>query len=83
MCNDIINSFALSDLLGAKHTGMKVSASGLLSRIRDGWEVESMQRFGAGELLRHLEEMSERFYAGDAKAVDEFLQCYCLDKNRP
>lgn len=36
-----------------------------------------------GELDKHLVWMAERFYAGDIKAVDEFLQLWCLDDNRP
>lgn len=37
----------------------------------------------AGEMLRHLEELATRYYAGDALVVDEFLQLYCLDATRP
>ena len=70
------------DQLADKHHGMRVSASGILGRIRDGRYFRELD-FGCGELLRHLEEMSTRFYEGDIKAVDEFLQMYCLDKNRP
>lgn len=73
----------LNDLLGPDHKGMRVSASGLLGRIRDKWKMEDHQRYVAGELLRHLEELAERFYGGDVKAVDEFLQLYDLDDNRP
>ena len=36
-----------------------------------------------GEMLKHLQEVGRRFYAGDIKVVDEFLQLYCLDENRP
>ncbi len=35
-----------------------------------------------GEMLNHLEELGQRFYAGDIKVVDEFLQLYALDKYR-
>jgi len=69
--------------LAAKHKGMMISASGVLGRIRDKWKVEPHMRYGCGEMLRHLTEMVERFYGGDVKAVDEFLQLYCLDVNRP
>lgn len=69
-------------LLGPKHRGMRVSAEGVLGRIRDGRDVEG-HRFMAGEMLRHLEELATRYYAGDALVVDEFLQLYCLDATRP
>jgi hypothetical protein len=67
----------MSVILADKHTGMRISASGLLLRVKGDL------RFGAQSMLGHLQEMSDRFYAGDIKAVDEFLQLYCLDKNRP
>jgi hypothetical protein len=69
-------------LLGPKHQGMRVSAEGVLGRIRDGRDVEG-HRFMASEMLRHLEELATRYYAGDALVVDEFLQLYCLDATRP
>lgn len=69
-------------LLGPKHQGMRVSAEGVLGRIRDGRDIEG-HRFMAGEMLRHLEELASRYYAGDVLAVDEFLQLYCLDDARP
>lgn len=72
----------VTDLLAPKHTGMRISARGVLGRIRDGKHYPELN-FGCGELLRHLEEMATRFYSGDIKAVDEFLQLYALDANRP
>jgi len=63
--------------LGAKHSGMKISASGVLNR------VTGTSKFGAQEMLRHLNEMADRFYGGDMTVVDEFLQLYCLDDKRP
>ena len=72
----------LGDLLAPKHTGMKISAHGVLGRIRDGRYYKELN-FGCGEMLRHLEEMAARFYTGDAKSVDEFLQLYDLDEQRP
>lgn len=63
--------------LAAKHQGMKISASGILLRV--GGQL----KFGAREMDKHLKEMASRFYAGDIKAVDEFLQLYCLDDERP
>lgn len=75
-------SDVLGGLLAAKHTGTRISASGVLGRIRDGRYYKELN-FGCGEMLRHLEEMAGRFYSGDAKAVDEFLQLYDLDLKRP
>jgi hypothetical protein len=73
----------LSNLLGPKHTQMRVSAPGLLGRIRDGRKVERGHRYMVGQMLIHLEEIGKRYYVGDIKAVDEFLQLYCLDAERP
>ena len=69
-------------LLAPKHTGMRISADGVLGRIRDGNHYEELN-FVCGTLLDHLQQMSRRFYAGDVKAVDEFLQLYDLDQHRP
>ena len=71
-----------SALLGATHTGMKISASGILGRIAAGRYHSGLQ-YGCEVMLNHLQQMADRFYAGDAKAVDEFLQLYCLDDKRP
>ena len=30
------------------------------------------------ELFKHLEEVAEKYYAGNVEIVDEFLQLYCL-----
>ena len=68
--------------LSALHTGMKISASGILGRIRDGRYYRELN-YGCGVLLQHLEQMASRFYAGEVSAVDEFLQLYCLDDARP
>ena len=75
-------------ILAETHRGMRVSAEGLLGRIRDGAtlrgeEQESGTRYTVGELLRHLEEVGQRYYAGDIAVVDEFLQLYCLAADRP
>ena len=72
-----------SDLLGPKHKGMRISAAGLLGRISRGGKVDKGQRYVLGVMLQHLEATARRFYAGDVKAIDEFLQLYCLDDNRP
>ena len=73
---------ALDHLLASKHTGMRISASGVLGRIRDGLYYRELN-FVCGEMLRHLEELAIRFYSGDVKAVDEFLQLYDIDAQRP
>jgi hypothetical protein len=73
----------LSDLLGAKHTGMKISASGVLGRIEKGWKVDKGMRVCCGQMLTHLQDVAKKFYAGDVKIVDEFFQLYCLDEHRP
>lgn len=70
------------DLLAPKHTGMRISADGILGRIRDGRYFRGLN-YGCGVLLDHLNQMAARFYAGDIRAVDEFLQLYCLDEHRP
>lgn len=76
---DVVEKQRLSD----KHKGMKVSCSGLLVRLANGSKIRQDQRWMLGEMYKHLEEMGKRFYAGDIKAVDEFLQLYCLDGDRP
>jgi len=63
--------------LAPKHQGMCISARGLLVRV--GGHLKG----GAREMLKHLDEMATRYYAGDIAAVDEFLQLYCLDEKRP
>ena len=63
--------------LAPKHQGMCISARGLLSRV--GGHLKG----GPREMLKHLDEMADRYYAGDIAAVDEFLQLYCLDEKRP
>lgn len=72
----------MATILAPKHRGMKISANGVLGRIRDKWEVDESLRYACGEMLNHLEELGQRFYAGDIKVVDEFLQLYTLDKHR-
>ena len=68
--------------LSPPHTGMRISASGVLGRIRDGQNSKGLN-FVCGEMLRHLEQMATLFYSGDIQAVDEFLQLYGLDDERP
>jgi hypothetical protein len=72
-------------ILGPTHTGMRNSAIGILGRIRDAksQNIDRDLKFMAGELLKHLQELSERYYAGDITVVDEFLQLYDLAQSRP
>ena len=77
-----VQRVVMRDMLAEKHTGMRVSARGVLGRIARGDYFRELD-FGCGEMLKHLEEMAARFYAGDVKAVDEFLQLYALDDERP
>ena len=63
--------------LAPKHQGMRISAAGILRRVKGDL------KFGAITLLDHLEQMAELFYSGDLTAVDAFLQLYNLDENRP
>lgn len=75
----------LSELLGDTHAGMKMSASGALSQSSRVLKAvdETGLAFSLDELNRHLHELGKRFYSGDVKVVDEFLQLYCLADNRP
>jgi hypothetical protein len=76
----------IQDLLGPKHAGMRISASGVIRNAmdamanREGCEAD---RFMLSELERHLRELGIRFYSGDVLVVDEFLQLYALDQTRP
>lgn len=54
-----------SELLGAKHKGMCISAAGLLGRISRGGKVDKGQRYVLGVMLQHLEATARRFYDGD------------------
>lgn len=69
-------------LLAPTYTGTRIRAHGTLGRIRDGRYYKELN-FACGEMLRHLEDMAQRFYSGDVRAVDEFLQLYDLDYHRP
>ncbi len=64
--------------LADKHTGFRVDIKNL---VRTGSENNKL--FTLEELSRNLEQVATRFYAGDIKVVDEFLQLYCLDGERP
>lgn len=67
--------------LAADHTGMRVDYSGLIEGARLGLAGDP----GIAEMLRqlskHLGELGRRWYAGDRKVVDEFLQLYCIESD--
>lgn len=70
--------------LAPDHKGMKVNYRGMLRQSIGalprsmGVQAEMLRQFQG-----HLEELAKRFYAGDLKAVDEFLQLYCVaDEDR-
>jgi hypothetical protein len=64
--------------LAKRHTGMRLNIEAhLVGPRRRGtkWALE--------QLHEHLKEVARRYYAGDIAVVDEFLQAYCLDDERP
>ena len=69
-------------ILAADHNGMRVDYQGLLGQCQ---RTLSRHDPGTSEMLRqlqgHLQELGRRWYAGDASAVDEFLQLYCIEHN--
>jgi len=65
-------------VLAPDHTGMYVSASGLLSRQNK----EKGLNFMRSEMLKHLELMAREYYAGNVQIVDRFLQLYRLGENK-
>ena len=71
-------------LLAKKHTGMRVCARHM---IKLGTSGKCQNRKGyayqAEVMIGHLQEMADRYYAGDITAVDEFCQLYDFDQNRP
>lgn len=66
--------------LAADHSDMRVDYTGMLGQVRrelgrsNSFHAEMLRQFQA-----HLQEMGQRFYAGDIAAVDEFLQLYCVE----
>lgn len=71
----------LSALLGPKHKAMRVSASGLLRGVSE-MRIGKLYKNCLLELAENLSSLGDRFYEGDVKVVDEFLQFYALDKKR-
>ena len=65
--------------LAPDHTGIKVDHDGLLTSAKNFLQSEnSFISEGLSQLKRHLNELGQRYYAGDTKVVDEFLQLYCV-----
>lgn len=59
-------------VLGPDHEGMRIDASGVLCNNNKGsTQFRKM-------MLGHLQDLAQRYYAGDTGAVDDFLQTYCL-----
>lgn len=71
---------SVTTTLAADHTGMRVDYTGMLGQVQRALRRESP---GHAEMVRqlqgHIQEMGQRFYAGDVAAVDEFLQLYCVE----
>lgn len=69
-------------LLAKDHTSMRVDYSGLLKQAC-GALTHGIKEPALAEMLRHLQghiqELGQRWYAGDTAAVDEFLQLYCVE----
>ncbi|MGN5354358.1 hypothetical protein ACQ4P5_20360 [Ralstonia sp. L16] len=68
--------------LAAEHSGMRVDYSGLLNQARNGLRQEPALAEMLRQLQDHLAELGGRWYAGDAAAVDEFLQLYCIETDK-
>lgn len=66
-----------NELLAEKHQGMRWSAKGSLKQNGKTIKITLQQ------MIEHLDIVADRYYKGDIKVVDEFLQLYCFDKNRP
>ncbi|MBO1013458.1 hypothetical protein IPU70_07860 [Achromobacter sp. SD115] len=71
-------------LLAAEHVGMTVDYTGLLGQARSalkrGENAPAMAEM-VRQLAVHLTELGQRWYAGDAAVVDEFLQLYCIESD--
>ncbi|HHA2702405.1 TPA: hypothetical protein ACOEQH_000467 [Stenotrophomonas maltophilia] len=65
--------------LAPDHRGMRVSCSGLLSQVRGGLKSNPELAEMVRQLHGHLNELGKRWYAGDRKVVDEFLQLYVIE----
>lgn len=66
--------------LTEKHKGMKISLEGVLSRQS---RVSKSDKYLTSEIIKNLHLLSDEFYKGNIKIVDQFLQLYDLDESRP
>lgn len=66
--------------LAPTHVGMRVSYSSLLGHAASVSSDPSAAK-ALRKLQEHLQELGRRYYAGDVKVVDEFLQLYCVAPN--
>lgn len=66
----------MSPILAPDHAGMRCNGRRILCEAGQGYTF--MRR----EMARHLNELAERYYAGDTAAVDEFLQLYCFGEKQ-
>jgi hypothetical protein len=75
------NSDALashSPVLAPDYAGMRVSASGVLTRKQSNKGLNYMRE----EMYKHLQIMAEQYYIGNTRIVDDFCQLYCLGEKR-
>lgn len=70
--------------IGPLHRGMKVDYTGMLNEavraLRSG--SNRALAFMLDELRKHLGEMGKCFYAGELQEVDQFLQLYCVARDK-
>ena len=69
-------------VLAADHSGMRVDYSGMLKQAGHATKAsgETLHAFMLEELQRNMQELGQRYYAGDLAVVDEFLQLYCVER---
>ena len=62
--------------------GMKQNIQPVLAAAARLASAEHGHAFVIEEFGRNLAELGDRFYSGEVAVVDEFLQLYCLDRQR-
>lgn len=69
--------------LAPDHDGLRIQYGGLMfhvgNALRQGHKEPPLAH-AIGQLCQHLKELGKRYYAGDLKVVDEFLQLYCIEE---
>ena len=86
---DVQSAFDRSEFVVLKkrafpdHPGMKVSLHGLISRL-PGASPQMRKGYNGmlAEMLKNMEELAVRYYDGDSKVTDEFLQLYCVGQKK-